>query len=88
MRAAATVSTTRAAGTSGTDSGRGATAVGSYSPRALPDASVSTPLDWVELSEGIRPDHFKIDNLRQRLDVLKQDPWREIGKVRQKLPAG
>jgi bifunctional non-homologous end joining protein LigD len=68
--------------------GRGATAVGPYSPRALPDASVSTPLDWDELSEGIRPDHFKIDNLRQRLDVLKQDPWREIGKVRQKLPAG
>jgi bifunctional non-homologous end joining protein LigD len=68
--------------------GRGATAVGPYSPRALPDASVSTPLDWDELSEGIRPDHFKIDNLRQRLDVLKQDPWREIGKVRQKLPSG
>ena len=67
---------------------RGATAVGPYSPRALPDASVSTPLDWDELSEGIRPDHFKIDNLRQRLDVLEQDPWREIGKVRQKLPAG
>ncbi len=67
--------------------GRGATAVGPYSPRALPEASVSTPLDWDELSEGIRPDHFKIDNLRQRLDVLKQDPWHEIGKVKQKLPA-
>jgi bifunctional non-homologous end joining protein LigD len=53
----------------------------------LPDASVSTPLDWDELSEGIRPDHFKIDNLRQRLGALKQDPWREIGEVRQKLPA-
>jgi bifunctional non-homologous end joining protein LigD len=66
--------------------GRGATAVGPYSPRALPDASVSTPLEWDELSEGIRADHFKIDNLRQRLDVLKQDPWHEISKVKQKLP--
>ncbi|MFZ0071967.1 MAG: DNA ligase D [Xanthobacteraceae bacterium] len=67
--------------------GRGATAVGPYSPRALPDASVSTPLDWAELSEGIRADHFKIDNLRQRLDVLRQDPWHDIGKLKQKLPS-
>ena len=51
--------------------GRGATAVSPYSTRALPLASVSTPLAWDELSEGIRADHFKIDNLRQRLAVLK-----------------
>jgi bifunctional non-homologous end joining protein LigD len=67
--------------------GRGATAVAAYSTRALPQASVSTPLAWDELSEGIRPDHFKIGNLRQRLDVLKRDPWAEIFTVRQKLPA-
>jgi bifunctional non-homologous end joining protein LigD len=68
--------------------GRGATAVGPYSPRALPQASISTPLDWSELSQGIRADHFKIDNLRQRLDVLKQDPWEGIATVRQALPKG
>jgi bifunctional non-homologous end joining protein LigD len=39
------------------------------------------------LSEGIRADHFKIDNLRQRLDVLRQDPWHDIGKLKQKLPS-
>jgi bifunctional non-homologous end joining protein LigD len=66
--------------------GRGATAVGPYSPRALPQASVSVPLDWSELSEAIRADHFKIDNLRLRLVNLKRDPWQDIGAIRQKLP--
>ena len=66
--------------------GRGNTAVAPYSTRALPQASVSTPLAWDELSDGIRADHFRIGNLRQRLDVLKDDPWAEIFEVRQKLP--
>ncbi|MPZ59243.1 MAG: DNA ligase D [Rhizobiales bacterium] len=67
--------------------GRGATAVAPYSTRALPQASVSTPLAWDELSEGIRADHFRIGNLRQRLAVLREDPWAEIFSVRQKLPS-
>jgi bifunctional non-homologous end joining protein LigD len=66
--------------------GRGATAVAPYSTRALPMASVSTPLAWDELSETIRADHFKIDNLRQRLDVLKEDPWADLFTLRQQLP--
>ncbi len=68
--------------------GRGATAVAPYSTRALPLASVSTPLAWDELSEGVRADHFKIDNLRQRLDVLKDDPWPDFFTIRQRLPEG
>jgi bifunctional non-homologous end joining protein LigD len=67
--------------------GRGATAVGAYSTRALPDATISTPLDWSELSESVRANHFRIDNLRQRLAVLKQDPWAEMLTLRQTLPA-
>src|SRR5205085_1690372 len=66
--------------------GRGATAVAAYSTRALPLASVSTPLAWDELSDGIRADHFKIDNLRQRLDVLKEEPWPDFFAIRQRLP--
>ncbi len=66
--------------------GRGATAVAPYSTRALPLATVSTPLAWEELSEAIRADHFRIDNLRQRLDVLKDDPWPEFFTLRQDLP--
>ena len=66
--------------------GRGATAVAPYSTRALPPASVSTPLAWGELAEGIRADHFRIDNLRRRLDALAQDPWADIRTIRQRLP--
>jgi bifunctional non-homologous end joining protein LigD len=65
---------------------RGATAVAPYSTRAGPNATVSTPLDWDELSENVRADHFRVDNLRQRLDFLSKDPWRGISKVRQKIP--
>ncbi len=66
--------------------GRGATAVAPYSTRAFPLASVSTPLHWGELSEGVRADHFKIDNLRQRLAVLKAEPWPDFFTLRQRLP--
>ena len=63
--------------------GRGATAVAAFSTRALPQASVSTPLAWHELSEDIRSDHFKVDNLRQRLDFLRRDPWEGFFTLRQ-----
>ena len=66
--------------------GRGATAVAAYSTRASPRASVSTPLDWDELSPGLRSDHFTVGNLLHRLSALKQDPWQGIFKIRQRLP--
>ena len=67
---------------------RGATADAADTTRALPVASVSTPLAWDELSETIRADHFRIDNLRQRLDVLRQVPWPDFFTIRQRLPTG
>jgi bifunctional non-homologous end joining protein LigD len=66
--------------------GREATAVAAYSTRARKSAAVSTPLAWSELSEAITADHFTVDNLHQRLDFLKRDPWREFFKIKQKLP--
>jgi len=66
--------------------GRGATAVAAYSTRARPGAPVSTPLEWQELSKAIKPDHFNIDNLRQRLAFLKRDPWQGFFDIRQRLP--
>jgi len=66
--------------------GRGATAVAPYSTRARPEASVSTPLAWEELSLGVRADQFTIDNLRQRLDFFSGDPWPEFFALRQQLP--
>ncbi len=65
---------------------RGATAVAPYSTRALPGAPVSTPLEWPELSDTIKPDHFNVDNLRQRLAFLKRDPWQGFFEMRQRLP--
>ncbi len=66
--------------------GRGATAVSAYSTRAMPRAPISTPLDWDELSPGLRSDHFTVGNLLHRLSSLKQDPWEGIFKIRQQLP--
>jgi bifunctional non-homologous end joining protein LigD len=65
---------------------RGATAVAAYSTRALPRASVSTPLDWEELSPGLRSDHFTVGNVLHRLSSLKRDPWQGFFKIRQRLP--
>jgi bifunctional non-homologous end joining protein LigD len=66
--------------------GRGATAVAAYSTRALPRASVSTPLNWEELSPGLRSDHFTVGNVLHRLSSLKRDPWQGFFKIRQRLP--
>jgi bifunctional non-homologous end joining protein LigD len=65
---------------------RGATAAAAYSPRALPRASVSTPLSWDELAPGLRSDHFTVGNVLHRLSSLKRDPWEGFFKIRQRLP--
>ena len=65
-----------------------ATAVAAYSTRAKPNAPVSAPLDWDELADArLRPDSYTVLNLRQRLDGLKQDPWADYFRTRQKLNA-
>ena len=67
--------------------GRGATAVGAYSPRARPGAPVSTPVSWEEVEQGVRPDEFTVETVPQRLSALHADPWAEIGKIRQTISA-
>jgi DNA primase len=42
-------------------------------------------LAWDELSEGVRADHFTVDNLRERLDFLKRDPWAGFFELRQRI---
>jgi bifunctional non-homologous end joining protein LigD len=63
--------------------GRGATAVAAYSTRARPGATISTPLDWNELSEAIKPDHYRLGNIDRRLANLRRDPWNGFFKIRQ-----
>jgi bifunctional non-homologous end joining protein LigD len=67
--------------------GRGATAIAAYSTRGLPQASVSTPIAWDELSEGLKADHYTVDNIGHRLSFLKRDPWEGFFDIRQKAPA-
>jgi len=67
--------------------GRGATAVGAYSPRARPGAPVSTPLFWEEVENGVRPEAFTVETVPDRLPKLGADPWAEIGKIRQSVSA-
>jgi bifunctional non-homologous end joining protein LigD len=67
---------------------REATAVAPYSTRARPGAPVSVPITWDELGSQTSANRYTVLNLNQRLGRLRQDPWAEIGKLKQKLPAG
>jgi bifunctional non-homologous end joining protein LigD len=46
--------------------GRGTTAVGAYSPLALPGFPVAAPVGWRELERGVRPDAFTIQKPPRR----------------------
>ncbi len=63
---------------------RGATSVCAYSPRARSGAPVSTPLAWDEL-DGTRADAYTVQNLRERLAQLSEDPWHEMARVQQSI---
>ncbi|MEZ3159277.1 non-homologous end-joining DNA ligase [Microbacterium sp. BWT-B31] len=53
---------------------RDRTMAGAYSPRALPTATVSTPLTWDELDAGVDPGAFTVRTVPQRL-ADTGDPW-------------
>ncbi|TRO47915.1 DNA polymerase domain-containing protein [Candidatus Bathyarchaeota archaeon] len=59
----------------------GRTMVSPYSLRAVPDATVSTPLEWSEIRKGIKPTEFNILSVVKR----KKDPWQRIFNIKQKL---
>lgn len=67
--------------------GRGATAVAPYSTRSRPGAPVSVPIDWNELNDDLRSDHFNIQNVPPRLAALKHDPWRDFATTKQSITA-
>jgi bifunctional non-homologous end joining protein LigD len=66
---------------------RGATAVGTYSPRARPGAPVSTPLDWTEATGKIRPADLTLLTVPKRLRALGQDPWADFFSADQAITA-
>jgi DNA ligase D len=55
---------------------RDRTMAGAYSPRALPNASVSCPITWDEL-ESVHPGDFTIRTVPERLRTIG-DPWADM----------
>jgi bifunctional non-homologous end joining protein LigD len=64
---------------------RGSTAIAAYATRARPGCPVAVPVTWEELTARLKPDQFGLRNVRERLRRLKQDPWRDYWKCRQRL---
>jgi len=62
------------------------TSVAAYSTRARAGAPVSTPVTWEELGRTTAANQYTVLNLAKRLSGLKQDPWQDMGRVKQKLP--
>jgi len=65
---------------------REATAIAPYSTRARPGATVATPLTWQELGSQKAANAFTLQNLGKRLARLRDDPWKEMGRIKQRLP--
>ena len=62
------------------------TSVAAYSTRARKGAPVSVPVDWQALRRTTSGDQYTVVNVMRRLSGRGDDPWRDIGRVRQGLP--
>ena len=56
----------------------GQTIVAPFSVRPLPGATVSMPLRWEEVVEGLDPRDYTIKNAVARMESLKKDPCAEV----------
>ena len=52
-----------------------------------PGAPRATPLGWDELPRLRAADQFRFANIGRRLRQLKADPWADIDRLQQTLPA-
>jgi bifunctional non-homologous end joining protein LigD len=59
----------------------GRTMVCPYSLRATPNATVSTPLDWREVDQRLKPEQFNVFTSAK----IEKDPWRDLLEHHQKL---
>ncbi|MFM0503091.1 DNA ligase D [Paraburkholderia caffeinilytica] len=66
---------------------RGSSTVAAFSARARPGLGVSVPLAWDEVASTTSGDQWTIENVHERLEDLKHDPWADYGKTRQRITA-
>jgi bifunctional non-homologous end joining protein LigD len=62
------------------------TSVAAYSTRAKPNATVSLPLAWPELTASRTPERFTMETVPRRLSRLRRDPWAGYWRARQTIP--
>jgi bifunctional non-homologous end joining protein LigD len=61
------------------------TSVAAYSTRAKPEAPVSTPVSWTELSATRPPARFTMTTVPKRLATLRADPWKAYRSTKQRV---
>ncbi len=61
------------------------TSVAAYSTRARPNAPVSMPIAWDELTPRLRPERWTVRTALRRVNSVP-DPWAGYFKAKQKLP--
>ena len=66
--------------------GLGATAIGSFSPRARAGATVATPVAWREVTARLDPAAYTVLTVPARIARLKADPWSGFAATVQRLP--
>ncbi|MFM0201614.1 DNA ligase D [Paraburkholderia fungorum] len=64
---------------------RGSSTVAAFSARARPGLGVSVPLSWDEVATTTSGDQWTIENVHERLEDLKRDPWADYAKTRQRI---
>ncbi|MFM0605713.1 DNA ligase D [Paraburkholderia sediminicola] len=66
---------------------RGSSTVAAFSARARPGLGVSVPLSWDEVATTTSGDQWTIENVHERLEDLRRDPWADYAKTRQRITA-
>ncbi|MEX3958656.1 DNA ligase D [Trinickia sp. EG282A] len=64
---------------------RGSSTVVAFSPRARAGMGVSVPLGWDEVEQTTGGAQWNVANVHERLDALKEDPWKDYARVKQRI---